>query len=288
MHEGHLDHAGIIQCYLFEQRVDSSAFLEPTDQAFIDVPIEVDFRIKTALPAVEVLVRVRRNHGLNSHRLKHRADPLRAIAFVTSNLSWPCDEAPLGDPQHRSPHTPAESQRPDLHALFQPSTQTPTDGLRCRRSNGPLWKNRLWNGKVHGPGVRVNPLFNAAPAQRAARITVQSICQTSCFINPAWTNADRSRFRISSSRPFEFDVSNRSQTVPYFSNCSGRSRQGAPVRMIQNMPLTPCGDPPMDALFSSAPETNPQSLLTSLSVKRCRTMMQVLLHDGGYLIIARF
>jgi len=54
MHEGHLVHAGIIQCCLFEQRRNSSAFLEQTDLALNDVPIAVDFRIKTASPAVEV------------------------------------------------------------------------------------------------------------------------------------------------------------------------------------------------------------------------------------------
>ena len=91
MYEGHLDHAGIIQCCLFEPGEDPPAFFEPADQAFNDVAIAVGFRIKRALPGVAVFVRFRRNHRLNSHRLKHRVDPLRAIALVTGNFFWPCD-----------------------------------------------------------------------------------------------------------------------------------------------------------------------------------------------------
>ncbi len=109
MNECHCDHAGEILRGFLKPREDTSALLEPTNQAFHDVSLSIRLFVEDDRTGVPVFVGLRGNNRFDFQIQQTFIDPIGSIPLVTSQgngpsngLSFTIDYLGVGTFKHRN------------------------------------------------------------------------------------------------------------------------------------------------------------------------------------------
>ena len=84
MNERHFDHSGEILRGFLKPREDTSALLEPTDQAFHDVSLSIRLFVEGDRTGILVFVGLRGNNRFDFQIQQTFIDPISSIPLVTS------------------------------------------------------------------------------------------------------------------------------------------------------------------------------------------------------------
>ena len=91
MNERHFDHSGEILRGFLKPREDTSALLEPTDQAFHDVSLSIRLFVEGDRTGILVFVGLRGNNRFDFQIQQTFIDPISSIPLVTSQGYRPGD-----------------------------------------------------------------------------------------------------------------------------------------------------------------------------------------------------
>ena len=89
MDERHLQHTAKVLGGLLEPSEDTSAFLQPSDQALDNVSVPVRFPVEFNRPIVSIFVALRRDNRSDAEFQQVTVDPLGAVTFVACHRNWP-------------------------------------------------------------------------------------------------------------------------------------------------------------------------------------------------------
>jgi hypothetical protein len=89
VNECHFDHTGEIFRGFLEPREDTSALLEPTNQAFHDVSLSIRLSIEGDRTGILVFVGLRGNNRFDFQIQQTSIDPIGSIPLVTSQGNGP-------------------------------------------------------------------------------------------------------------------------------------------------------------------------------------------------------
>ncbi len=91
MDEGHFKHSGEILGGLFKPREDASAFFQPSDQSFDDIPLAVQFSVKLNGTSISIFVGFGWDHRLNPDFQEAFINPVGSVSFVAGQSNGPSD-----------------------------------------------------------------------------------------------------------------------------------------------------------------------------------------------------
>jgi len=95
MDESHFEHPGVVLGGFLESREDTSAFFQPSDQAFDDVSFAIGFLIKGHTAIVPVVAVFGRDNRLNVEFQEKIVNPIGSVSFVAGQGNRPCDRLAL-------------------------------------------------------------------------------------------------------------------------------------------------------------------------------------------------
>jgi RHS repeat-associated protein len=276
-----LKHTMEINRQLLESRADAAVLLEPADGLLDNAtaPIGLPIEFFPALPHRDFVFPAR-NHRLDPLCFEPVADALHAVALVAGQF--------LGLVSLAQSPAPPSDQACDRLLNHQLGTRglvyLAAGHFDCERSARAVSNQVELRSKpasaaaqsVVGRFIRVarGAFLSAPAAARAARTLAPSTHHSSQSINPRSSSLTCKASMILAKTPSRRHLAKWSYTVCQGPNRSGRSRQGAPVAKIQNMPLSislgSLGGRPVRAFLR---RTNGSTNCHCSSVSSCRFMV---------------
>lgn len=83
MDESHFDHASEVFGGFFKPSEDTSAFFQPANQSFDDVPLAIYFLVEHDGSGIAVFIFLGGNHWRDFHFQQTIVDPIGSVRFVS-------------------------------------------------------------------------------------------------------------------------------------------------------------------------------------------------------------
>jgi hypothetical protein len=235
-----LKHPMEVNRQLFESRTDTAVLLQPPDTLLHHAPATVGFPVKfhPPIPSGRFVVLVR-DDGFDPTFFQPVTDVSGAVALIrgkflrlATSFPAPTDQARHGLSDDRF-EPPRFTDLSGGHFDAQRSAVAVSNQMELGSKPASAAAQRVVRRLI---GVAVETFFSAPAAARAARTLAPSTHQSSQSISPCSSSLTCNVSTIVVKTPLLRHFQKWSYTVCQGPKRSGRSRQGAPVPRIQNVP----------------------------------------------------